>query len=155
MPHDPRMAILLRMAVQRGLHSAAIDDVMRRGDEFLHLAPEELTTDTLKQWGDQLDAAPHLFTTSPTVKSSPAKATPNETADDNTAKIPDWLSPTEKLTRARKQATAGGSGAQSLAPALRETGASPPADLAAQWAKLTPAARLDAYRQWARTQQGA
>jgi hypothetical protein len=147
-PLDQRLPVLLQVAVERGLHSAAVDDVMRRAHGFLQLAPEDLDPTTLSTWARQLDNAPHLFVTKmpPAVQTAQAAPPPD---------IPDWLSPTEKLTRARahQQGSATRGDSPPGGPAASSTGPGTTA-AAPDWDTIKdPAARLTAYREWQQQQQ--
>jgi hypothetical protein len=147
-PLDQRLPILLQVAVERGLHSAAVDDVMRRAHEFLQTAPEDLDQTTLNTWKASLDNAPHLFAakTAPPAQTTETKPPPD---------IPAWLSPTEKLTRARahQQGTSGRGDSPPRGHAASHPGNGTTPE-APDWDKITdPAARLTAYREWQQQQQ--
>jgi len=108
---------------------AARVDAINRG--IAHFTGEPTQAD-LDAWSASLrETCPHFFARAP--------------------EIPAWLSPSERLTRAR---AAGGGTARTRVPS-QAAASPPPAAMVDQWAKLPPSQRLTAFRAWQREQAQA
>ena len=113
-----------------GLLPAAELDFINRG--MTHFGTGEPTDTELSTWSAGLrQTCPHFFARAP--------------------EIPDWLSPSERLTRAR---AAEGGTARTRVPS-QAAASPPPAAMVDQWAKLPPSQRLTAFRAWQREQAQA
>jgi len=111
-----------------GVVPAAALDVVNRG--LVHFGTGEPTQAELDAWYTTLRTeCPHFWPTAP--------------------EIPSWLPATERLTRFR---TAGGVPVQANS-ATPPQEIIPPADVVRQWEKLSPIARLQAFRAWQQAQR--